>query len=96
MDLNDYRKQLDEVDSELLRLFAKRMWIARDIAEYKKAAGLETADPERERAVLKRVGEAAPAELRPYVKTIWRTLFRVSRAYQNDLCASSGNEDRND
>ena len=37
MDLNDYRKQLDEIDDQMLELFLKRMELSTGIAAYKKA-----------------------------------------------------------
>ena len=40
MDLNDYRKQIDEIDSQLLDLFERRMELAKDIADYKKQNNL--------------------------------------------------------
>ena len=39
MDLNDYRKEIDQIDDELIALFAKRMETAEKIAAYK---GVET------------------------------------------------------
>ena len=36
MDLNDYRRQIDEIDTQLLSLFAQRMEVAAGIAAYKK------------------------------------------------------------
>ena len=32
MDLNDYRRQIDEIDTQLLALFAQRMEVAAGIA----------------------------------------------------------------
>ena len=40
MDLNDYRKEIDRIDDQLIALFAQRMETAEKIAEYKKANGL--------------------------------------------------------
>ena len=34
MDLNDYRKEIDQIDDELIALFAKRMETAEKIAAY--------------------------------------------------------------
>lgn len=36
MDLNDYRKEIDSIDEQLLSLFVKRMETAGEIAAYKK------------------------------------------------------------
>ena len=47
MDLKDYRNQIDEIDDELVRLFAKRMEVSAQIADYKKANGLPIYVPAR-------------------------------------------------
>ena len=44
MDLNDYRKEIDRIDDQLIALFARRMETAEKIAEYKKANGLRVLD----------------------------------------------------
>ena len=44
MDLNDYRKEIDRIDDQLIALFAKRMETAEKIAAYKKANGLRVLD----------------------------------------------------
>ena len=36
MDLQDYRKEIDAIDDELVRLFGQRMDVAAKIADYKK------------------------------------------------------------
>ena len=35
MELNDYRKRLDDIDAQLLSLFAERMGIVSEIARWK-------------------------------------------------------------
>ena len=47
MDMNEYRKQIDEIDTQLTELFQKRMDTAAKIAEYKKANGMPIFDPAR-------------------------------------------------
>ena len=41
MDINELRKQINDIDSDITELFCKRMDIARMIAEYKKEHGIE-------------------------------------------------------
>lgn len=82
MDLTDYRAQIDAVDSELVRAFAARMEIAAQIAAYKRAHGLPVLQPAREEEKLNALSEAAPEALRPYLTQLYRTIFALSRAYQ--------------
>ena len=49
MALNDYRKEIDSIDDQLIALFAQRMETAEKIAEYKKANGLSVLDARREK-----------------------------------------------
>ncbi len=85
MDQNDYRKQFDEVDQELLALFVKRMELAARMAEYKKEKGLPVLDLRREREKLLRVAEDSPEEIREYAPRLWSVLMELSRSYQNRL-----------
>jgi chorismate mutase len=55
--LDDWRRQIDALDSELLRLLNQRAAIACEIASIKVASGLPAYDGNRERQVLARVAE---------------------------------------
>ena len=57
MDINELRGQIDTIDDELVKLFAKRMDVAAQIAEYKKEHNLPILVPAREREKLKDVAE---------------------------------------
>ena len=47
MELKDYRQRLDELDGELVRIFAERMELAAQIGEYKKAREMPILDSSR-------------------------------------------------
>ncbi len=55
MDLNDWRKQIDDVDSEIVGLLAKRAQIAREISRLKHLSGTPIRDREREMRIVDRV-----------------------------------------
>jgi chorismate mutase len=55
--LDDWRQQIDALDTELLRLLNQRAAIACEIASIKVASGLPAYDGNRERQVLARVVE---------------------------------------
>jgi len=55
--LDDWRSQIDALDTELLRLLNQRAAIACEIAKIKVASGLPAYDGNRERQVLARVVE---------------------------------------
>lgn len=85
MDLNDYRREIDGIDAQLLELFARRMDVAAAIAEYKKENALPVLDPSRERQKLLDVAEMAPEALRDYAVSLYSLLFELSRGYQNRI-----------
>lgn len=55
--LDDWRRQIDALDTELLRLLNQRAAIACEIASIKVASGLQAYDGNREKQVLARVAE---------------------------------------
>ena len=57
--LEDTRKEIDEIDARLLELFCRRMELAADVAAYKSRHGLPTLRPEREKEILDRAEEKA-------------------------------------
>ena len=89
MDLNEYRVKIDEIDRQMVALFAERMETAADIAAYKKEHRLPVLDAARERQKLRQIAEQAPAALQDETETLYRLLFELSRSYQNRLLGSA-------
>ncbi len=83
MDLQDYRKEIDGIDAELVRLFGQRMEIAAKIADYKKENNLPIFVPAREREKLQDVAEKAGPEMANYTRVLYSMLFELSRSYQS-------------
>ncbi len=83
MDTSDYRKIIDGIDDELVKLFSRRMDTAAGIAGYKKENGLEVYDGKREREKLEDLAAKAPPEIAGYVRRLYSTIFELSREYQN-------------
>ena len=82
MDLQECRAKIDEIDRELVRLFADRMNIVLDVAAYKKANGLPILDAARERALLSKVASLSGEELETYTRVLFSTIMSLSRSYQ--------------
>ena len=57
MEIKELREQIDIIDDELVRLFAKRMDISKQVAEYKKENSLPIHVPAREREILQEVAK---------------------------------------
>lgn len=58
MTIDDYRREINRLDRELLHIFNERAGLALKIGEIKKELGIPVYDPERE----KRIFEAMAAE----------------------------------
>ena len=89
MDLNDYRRQIDEIDTQLLALFAQRMEVAAGIAAYKKEHGLPVLDSSRERQKLLDIAAKSPDAVKEYAVSLYSLLFELSRGYQNRVLGVS-------
>ena len=82
MDIQELRKQINEIDAQLVKCFDDRMRVALEIAKYKKENNLPVFDPARERDVLNRQTSAVGEDMTMYVKLLYNTLFDLSRSYQ--------------
>jgi len=89
VDLSDYRKEIDRIDDEMTRLFARRMDVAAKIGEYKLQNGLPTHDPGREREKLSDVASKSPDDVKAYATVLYSLIFELSRAYQERICKNA-------
>ncbi len=62
-ELETLRAAIDTVDAEILLLVAKRIGLVLQIADFKRNGGIPVYDPVRERTVIDRLIELAPASL---------------------------------
>lgn len=83
MDIEHWRKEIDDIDAELLRLLNQRARLALKVGALKHAAQLPCRDPERERNVLERLREinSGPLDERAVGK-VFRRIIRESRRVQ--------------
>lgn len=83
IDLLKTRKQIDEIDEQIIKLFNERMACANDVAEYKKLHKKPIYDAEREEEKLNSITSSVKDE---FSKTALRELFSqimsLSRRYQ--------------
>ena len=82
MDLNTYRKEIDQIDDQIVRLFQERMDVAAKIAEYKKTQGMPILQPAREREKMAEVSGKSREDMQSYVRVLYSLLFELSRTYQ--------------
>lgn len=85
MDQSDYRREIDEIDEQMVKLFARRMAVAGEIAAYKKDNNLPIRDACREREKMRTVMEQSPQDIREYTSLLYSLMFDLSRTYQTRL-----------
>ena len=89
--LTEIRGEIDALDSELVRLLRRRLEIADEVADAKRAAGLAVTDATREQAVLDQVAAAAGENFAEDVRNFYRGFFAASKARQRRrLCTLDG------
>jgi len=84
--LEEFRKQIDALDEELLHVLSERMDVARKIGSYKKARGLALTDTERMEAVLAaQLARASSAGLpEEFVKQLYEIIYKHTIAVEAD------------
>jgi len=80
MDIEHWRKEIDDIDAQLLRLLNMRARLALKVGALKQTADLPFCDPDRERQVLHRMQEinCGPLDERAVGK-VFRRIIRESR-----------------
>lgn len=83
--LDDIRVEINAVDEELQNLIIKRLDLAKNVAEYKKANNLPILDRDRELWILDHITEDKSPDLVVPLRETYETLFRVARRRQSQL-----------
>lgn len=84
MDLLDLRKEIDEIDEQLIPLLLKRMSISEQVARYKVERGIPVLNAEREQQILDNVAKKC-GEQGDTIKTVFSATMDASRALQHKI-----------
>lgn len=84
MDLLDLRKEIDEIDEQLIPLLLKRMSISEQVARYKVERGIPVLNAEREQQILDNVAAKCGAQ-GDTIKTVFSATMDASRALQHKI-----------
>ena len=84
MMLEKYRKQIDRIDSEILKLLSERLEISLKVGALKKDSGVKVIDLGREKKIFERlVVEGSKLGLKEnYIKKVFEVIIRDSRKNQ--------------
>ncbi len=84
-DLKELRVEIDEIDKAMQSLFERRMGVASEIADYKKANNLPILDSSREKEKINAMRASASDELMADgIARLFETLMAISRDYQKE------------
>ena len=90
MNLEDWRKEIDSIDEEIVRLISRRAEIALKIGALKAAAGLPVVDTAREDEILRSAARRSKGVLkREAMVRIFRAVIRESRNVQAETRAQT-------
>lgn len=93
-ELEAFRRQIDELDEQILELVAARVRVVLEVGDYKRQHGLAVYDPERERRVLERLSSRAQPPLdRGTVRRIFERLIDESRRLEQRHMALADDRD---
>lgn len=88
IDLSVCRAKIDEIDTEIVRLFEERMRVAHDVARYKRATGKAVLDPVREAEKIMAATQLAHDDFKQFMPPLFSLIMEMSRSYQH--CSIDG------
>ena len=89
--IEEIRREINEIDDGLVSLFARRMDAAERMAEAKRGSSTPVFDPARERAILAKVAKAVGPNLENEARLLFATLMSMSRGRQRaELAGDEG------
>ncbi len=89
MDIDGWRKKIDELDLQIVALISARAHAALEIGKLKRSTSLPVYEPNRERVIFENVRAANPGPL-PDIELvhIYERIIDVMRSLQKDELAS--------
>ncbi len=82
MEINELRKEIDDVDNQILKLLEKRFQVCGEIGKYKKEQGLQIEDLEREKQIIEeKKGKTHLSG--EFVEQFFQLIFKESKKIQN-------------
>ena len=92
LDLTQLRDKIDNIDSQIVRLFEERMAVAEKVARFKIETGKPVFDPQREKEKLETLSSQAVSEFNSRgIYELYRQIMSISRKRQYQLIAEQQN-----
>ena len=81
-DLEKLRLEINEITSQMVELFEKRLDVSKDVAAYKKANGLPIFQPEREKQIIEMYTK--DARYKELTEAFLESLMTLSKKLQKE------------
>lgn len=85
MELDDLRKEIDDIDKEMKSLFLKRMEIVKQIALIKKEKSLPVFQKSREEEMINSLSSSINEDILPFYRLFLLNILELSKNYQIKL-----------
>lgn len=83
--LDDLRKEIDGIDTQLVSLLTKRMETVEAVAAYKQSKGIAVLQADREKTLLDRIASLTPPSYQNDVLSLYRYMLDLSRQRQHEV-----------
>ena len=83
--IEDYRKNIDNIDKEIVEKLEERMRVAENIAKFKQDNNLPVIDIIREREKLEEITEMASDDMASYARILYNTIMEMSKDHQRKI-----------
>ena len=91
LDLNEIRKEIDEIDAGIVDLYEKRMVLCKNVAEYKIQNNKKVLDKAREEEKIKKVSSYAKNDFdKKGIEELFTQIMAISRKLQYQVLAENG------
>jgi len=83
-DIKTIRKEIDNIDKEIAKLFEMRMKLVKDVIEYKISNNLPILDSSRENEVINKNIDYVDDEYKKYYQEFIKNILNISKEFQKD------------
>lgn len=83
-DIKTIRKEIDNIDKEIAKLFEMRMKLVKDVIEYKISNNLPILDSSRENEVINKNIDFVDDEYKKYYQEFIKNMLNISKEFQKN------------
>lgn len=90
--LEEYRKQIDALDVQLIETFARRFEVVRKVGEFKAQAGIEVVQSARAQMVIERAARlAAEKGINPeFARKVYEMMIDIAHDMEHEIADQKG------